>query len=144
MRFCSLILLMFLPFLLLGQEQFVSFLPEKSHWQNEQYPNEIWLAFEVQDLYHIQADASQIEDEFLIATELRLEYVDICELDYPIAGKMILDGSEIAVFDGQFAVRIMVENGAELTGEGQISGTLYYQTCDDRKCFFPRELSFVL
>ena len=146
---CSswILLLFLLPLSLQGQQQFVSFLHEQSQWEADAELLQVSLVFQVSDPYHIQADPAQIDDPFLIPTELSIperEGLTVCEMKYPASHSMLLDGVDsIQVFDGMFAIHLSLEKAYPQTEWPALAGTLSYQTCDERKCFFPRELSFV-
>ena len=145
MKYFKVWIIMLLPVSLLGQAAFVSFLPV-SQWEQKGAFFEVSLYFEVEQGYHIQADAAQIQNEYLIPSAVLIdasESFSICEIHFPQAHIMLLGGTDsIRVWDGRFEIRLMVEFKENSFPEG-LSGKLTYQACDDKKCFFPRELAFV-
>lgn len=146
MNYYNLIAFLFLPLSVMGQKQFVNFLPEQSGWNQAGKQKELLLSFYTNELFHIQADPVQINDPYLIPTELSLESYDgisICEVSYPEAQPFLLGTKDIIqVFDSLFVIRLLVDIDEALLNEREVYGKLYYQPCDDRKCFFPRELLF--
>ena len=145
MRFFKVLIIILLPVSLLGQADFVSFLPEATVQQQVEEFRKVRLIFEVLADYHIQADPSQIRNEFLIPSIIQLDSLEglqLCEIQFPQAHNMLLGGRDsIQVFDGRVEINLIVEIDDSFSAQG-ISGKFYYQACNDKKCFFPREQAF--
>jgi hypothetical protein len=109
---------------------------------------QISLSFLIKDGYHIQAN--RVQDENLIPSVLSLEAPEgliIGDPVYPQADEFKMEGVEEAlhvygdVLKIDVPVRTIqyVEKGAFL-----IKGKLHYQACDAFKCYFPRDLNFIM
>ena len=109
---------------------------------------EIALEIEVEDGYHIQSHLP--ESPLLIPTELTFQWPKGFENDsliFPPTEPLALPGTEssLQVYSGTIRVRMLLNVMTETeSGEYKIPGTLKYQACDDKKCYFPRELKFTL
>lgn len=108
----------------------------------------ISLSFLIKEGYHIQAD--QVKDENLIPSVLSIDASDeliIGDPVFPQAVEFRMKGVEEAllvysdVLEINVPIRTVksVEKGAFL-----IKGTLHYQACDASKCYFPRDLNFIM
>lgn len=103
------------------------------------------LAFEIQDGFHIQSN--KVSGDFLIPTKIALAGNGLA-LEEPVFSAthpfVLGDSDETKdVFTGKFFVGVSVFCPDNSTiGSHAINGTLYYQACNDFKCFFPRKLKF--
>lgn len=99
--------------------------------------------------YHIQAD--EVQDYSLIPTSITSVEVPTNFVIYnpifpqPEPFKLRDAQDSTMVFDGTLRIYIPVEakNEAKI-GQHKISMNLHYQACDSIKCYFPRDLSFMI
>lgn len=109
---------------------------------------EITLNVTVDDGYHIQAH--QPADPALIPTLLTVEWPAGFRGEDPVFPEthpFVLAGSTavLQVYSETFVVKIPLSLEAKVApGEYEIPAMLSYQACDDRRCLFPRDLSFAL
>lgn len=104
----------------------------------------IQLAIQVtiSDGYHI--NAHQLEDEFLIPTELKItpgKGFQVASPVYPQATSHEVSFSEqpLSVYEGKVHIIVPVTLGRKLRpGKYTITGTLKFQACNDEACFPPR------
>lgn len=116
---------------------------DESHFQ-------LVIAFEVASGFHIQS--SNPENENVIPTRINLQLPNTYKPTaaiFPEAKAKYLEGSEepLQVLGGYFEVIIGLERGGQkssLSDPHQVPGTLFYQACDDKRCFYPRELDFIV
>ncbi|MCK5401310.1 MAG: hypothetical protein KAJ28_06715 [Flavobacteriaceae bacterium] len=132
---------------LYGQENhFVKFISDDVHIIQESNQTIITLPFEILEGYHIQLE--KVEDENLLATKLDFEnqpdieiiYKQFTSLQYKT---VVLDKKEFQVLDDSFKVKVKIKFQKE-RNQIELTGKLFYQTCDDFKCYFPRELTFTI
>jgi hypothetical protein len=96
------------------------------------------------DGYHIQSNPAG--NEFLIPLELQLEHVDGIQYGspvYPAGHPYRLDGTDedLMTYDGTISVKVNVKALASASrGERLVKGSLSYQACDWRQCFFPASI----
>ena len=144
--YCNLILL-FVVSVMHGQEfQFVKFVSEDVQIVQDQETTLVTLCFEIFDGYHIQLE--EVEDDNLLATKIDFENQKHLEiLDTKFASRhyetVILDKKSTQVLSHTFKVIVKLN----LVGKSEtpiLKGKLFYQTCDDFKCYFPRELFFTV
>jgi len=89
------------------------------------------------------------EDEFVIATELRIpeaEYYKISELRYP-SHKMktfAFYDEALAVYEGEIVIIVSGRVSQNVSKVVNLSGSLYYQGCNDQVCLPPTETTFSL
>ena len=55
--------------------------------------------------------------------------------------EVVLGGTSSQVISNEFRVEVQIKTTSHKT-PGKFKGRLYYQTCDDQKCYFPRVLEF--
>ncbi len=109
---------------------------------------EIRLGLAVEEGYHIQSNTP--DDPLLIPTELNFQWPLEIENDtalFPPSRPFPLVGTAevLQVYDGNFHVRLPIAFRNEAgPGVHEVPGSLRYQACDERKCYYPRELAFVL
>lgn len=106
----------------------------------------IYVQITVKKGYHVQAN--QLKDEFLIPTTLELnggDIITIAKQSYPVPKKINLEGTDqyLLVYDGNFKVAIHF-NAKETARKGKyvLEAKLHYQACDNKTCFFPKEIIF--
>ena len=91
--------------------------------------------------YHIQANPAS--NEFLVPMELKLKYADGIQYgspDYPAGRSYRLAGTEedLMTYEGAISVAVNAKILATAShGERLVKGSLSYQACDSRRCFFP-------
>lgn len=108
------------------------------------------LSFLIKEGYHIQAD--QVKDENLVPSVLSMEASNPNEVTmgnpvFPPPVEFWMDGVEepLLVFSSILTVNVPLKT-AKSTEKGELSikGKLHYQACDVSKCYFPRDLPFVM
>jgi len=108
----------------------------------------ISLSFLIKEGYHIQAD--QVKDENLIPSVLTVDASDVLIIGDPIFPPSIefrMKGVEEAlqVYSDVLEINVPVKTAKSVKkGLYHIKGTLHYQACDDSKCYFPRDLNFIM
>jgi hypothetical protein len=118
----------------------------------EIYPGQrknLEVNIQILDGYHIQAD--KVQDHNLIPTSISTTEVPNTFLVYnaifpqPEPFKIRDAQDSIMVFHGTLRIYIPVEvrNEAKI-GQHKISMNLHYQACDSIKCYFPRDLPFII
>ncbi len=126
------------------QKQFVTFLSEEIQINQDAGFTTVIIPFEILEGYHIQLE--KVEDDNLLATKIEFEnqrgikimHKEFTSLQFKT---VILDKQEFQVLDKAFKVKVKL---APKKSPKELRGKLFYQTCDDFKCYFPRELKFVI
>ena len=137
--------LFILMFLCLQQEQWVEYAgAESSETGTELY---LVLQLRITDGYHIQDIAP--EDPNLVATKLKLDLPGnwvLIKVEFPASEELLLDGTTevLQVFSETVIVRVVIDTHGEFSSAGHIPAILSYQACDNKKCYFPRELKFTI
>jgi hypothetical protein len=102
----------------------------------------------VKNGYHIQAN--KVNNEFIIPTTLELDTIECIAVkgqSFPSSKRIRLEGSTdyLPVYDGNFKIFIPFKvSGTAKSGEYNLEGRLKYQACDDKTCFFPRSIVFII
>ncbi len=133
----------------LPDHQFVE-INQSSEW--EIYPGQrknLEVNITILEGYHIQAD--QVEDQNLIPTSVTTVEVPNNFVVYspvfpqPEPFKLRDAQDSIMVFKQILRIYIPVEvkNEAKI-GQHKIAMNLHYQACDNVKCYFPRDLPFMI
>ena len=104
----------------------------------------IILPFEVLEGYHIQSD-SGISDGS-IATEITFKennnyIIKHQEFSLKQDETLVLNGAKHKVISNQFEVKVVIKLNKNISNI-KLEGELYYQTCTDKQCLFPRALNF--
>lgn len=103
---------------------------------------EISLMFSIKEGYHIQADQPMID--WVIPTRVEFdsklpightEFPNSYQLPWPNTDKPMM------VFKDSMQLRIPIIDTIE-SGVYHLKAILYYQACDQVKCYFPRTLEF--
>jgi hypothetical protein len=108
----------------------------------------ISLSFLIKEGYHIQAN--QVKDENLIPTLISFYAADGFILGDPIFPEAVefrMKGKEQAlhVYDDVLEINVPIQKVMPVEkGTFPINATLHYQACDDFKCYFPRDLHFIM
>lgn len=105
----------------------------------------IVLPFEILDSYHIQSE--KIFDNNLIPTEILFDGSDGYKiLNYRFSKvnreNLVLDQLKCEVLSNDLEVTVQLEKLPGTNKQLKLNGFLYYQACDDRQCFYPRNLPF--
>jgi len=90
--------------------------------------------------HHIQANPATLPN--LIATELSLEPISGLELGSPSYPKskpwrLMSAGKVIQTYEGSVVFKIGLNAKTLAPGKYEIKGSLRYQACDEKNCFFP-------
>ena len=104
----------------------------------------ITLPFEVVEGYHIQSNIDSSDGA--IATEITFKdnnnyTIEHQEFSLKQDETLVLDGTEHKVISKQFEVTVTLKLNKNISNV-KLEGELYYQTCTDRQCLFPRALNF--
>lgn len=143
----SLIIFCFVSLSSFQDEQFVSFSTNdvKILAKGEQLT--VVLPFEILKSYHIQTE--KIVDNNLIPTEIHFDEPNGYKiLNYQFSrvqrDELILDQLKCEVLSGQLEVTVQLQKNKTVNKSLNLKGYLYYQACDDRQCFYPRNLPFIV
>jgi DsbC/DsbD-like thiol-disulfide interchange protein len=103
------------------------------------------LIFEIEPGLHIQTD--QPDTDMVIPTRIKLKLPGELAMQaprFPQPETMYLEGSDqpLQVFSGRFEVAVPIKHLEPPQGPNLIAGTIYYQACNNKRCFYPRELAF--
>lgn len=123
---------------------------ENPEW--EIYPGQrknLEVNIQILEGYHIQAN--KVHDDNLIPTSITTTEVPATFVVYntifpqPEPFRIRDAQDSIMVFHGTLRIYMPVEikNEAKI-GKHKISMNLHYQACDSIKCYFPRDLSFII
>jgi hypothetical protein len=146
MNCCSLFLFIALSLFGDQQKQFVSFIDTEVSMSKEKDIITVILPFMIQEDYHIQA-ASEVLDN-LIATEISFEQngsfeIESYEFSLTNYDTVVLNEFTHRVLSNRVEVTVALKFIEDKSGKGiGLKGELYYQACDDQRCFFPRTLAF--
>ena len=104
----------------------------------------ITIPFEVLPTYHIQSNIGMSNGT--IATKVTFKdhqsyKVEHQEFSLRHDRIIILNGDEHQVMANRFEIKVTLKLNENNSNE-KLEGELYYQTCTDRQCLFPRTLNF--
>lgn len=128
------------------QKQFVSFIDTEVSLTKEKDALTIILPFMILEDYHIQA-ASEVLDN-LIATEISFEQngsfeIENYEFSLTNYDTVVLNEFTHRVLSDRVEVTVVLKFIEDKSQKDiGLKGELYYQACDDQRCFFPRSLAF--
>ena len=146
MSFYSIIYFSIFLFFFQSQVEFVKFEKERVQIKSFEEKIEVDLFFSIEPGYHIQA-YDEVPDHIIPTTisftnsdqnyKLKSEFV------IHVYDTIILDKTPLRVISDEFQVKVFLEP-LNLNSEASklLKGSLNYQACDDRQCFFPREVKF--
>ena len=145
MNYCYSLLILLSVSMSYGQDfHFVKFVSEDVEIIHEYESTTVTLLFEILDGYHIQLE--KVEDENLLATKINFDnQLQILNTEFTCMHfeSVILDKKALQVLSHSFEVKVKLKskNNSDFN---ILKGNLFYQTCDDFKCYFPRELDFAV
>jgi|LakMenEpi03Aug12_release.lakeMendotaPanAssembly.Ray.scaffolds.fasta_scaffold48850_5 hypothetical protein len=90
--------------------------------------------------HHIQANPATLPN--LIATELNVEALKGLEVKSPVyppskPWKLTNTGKVIQTYDGDLEIKIALAAKDLKPGKYELKGSLRYQACNEKNCFFP-------
>ena len=140
----------FLLFVLLSfnpvQEEFVIFQAEETKVEKTSAEYEIWLSFKILDGFYIQAETGVPEN--IIPTQVSFQKDPTYEITgHEISSKgaqtIYLDTSAHNVLSNNLEVLVKVKlNEKNSENIKKLRGEVYYQACNNKQCFYPRNLNF--
>lgn len=134
----SLILIFLLGSNTSDERHFVQLIKNKVEVKKEAHTTTVWLPFEIQEGFHIQP--VQTLNVNMIATKIEFDedYSEI-KASFIADNETIRMGQDfVDVISNTFTIKITFKSS-----EGtSFNGRLFYQACDNRKCYFPRTLTF--
>ncbi|MBJ6367803.1 hypothetical protein [Snuella sedimenti] len=147
MSFYNFLLCCFLGLFHFQQKQFVSIEEDRIKINRDNTIITIMIPFKILDGYHIQA-LSNTQDN-LIPTEINFEVPEGCTLQKTFTKKyydtVVLDKVEHKALSHILEVTVTLKCDKRMPSDSSyLNGGLYYQTCNDRQCFFPRTLDFCI
>jgi len=136
-----------LLFLTIQDKQFVKFISDEVEITENQEHVTLVLPFEILNDFHIQSE--HVEDSNFIATEIHFdprEEFDILGYQFTKTQRdnLVLDQLKCEVLSNRLEVTVQLEKNFTSNKPLYLTGHLYYQACDDRQCFYPRTLQFVV
>ena len=146
MNCCSLFLFVVLSLFGDQQKQFVSFNDTEVRISEEKEILIITLPFTIDEDYHIQAESEVLDN--LIATEISFEQngsfeIESYEFSLTNYDTVVLNQFTHRVLSDRVEVTVTLRlKGENVKKNNELKGELYYQACDDQRCFFPRTLGF--
>jgi hypothetical protein len=128
-------------------KQFVEFKSELVKISSEKELVTVVLPFEILEDYHIQSE--EIGDGNFIATEIHFDNLEGFKiLGYQFSKvnreNLVLGQLKCEVLSNQMEITLRLEKTSISKKSLNLKGHLYYQACDDRQCFYPRNLQFSL
>lgn len=137
----NILLLTLLSLLNTEKVSMVTFQKEQVTVTQEEDTRVIVLPFEIKKGYHIQSDKPDAND--MIVTEIIIERDDRFQiLSNSFDGSystLQLGEDNLNIIIDKFEVTVTIKCPKEIK-DGLLKGKLLFQACDDRKCYFPREL----
>lgn len=128
------------------QDEFVIFQTEDIQVKTAGGKYEINLPFKILDGYYIQADKGVPEN--IIPTQISFDKNELYEITgyemLPLEEKSIfLDTTEHKVWRNDFGIIVHIKvSDKNRSLIKQLAGELMYQACNNRQCFYPRNLRF--
>lgn len=146
MNYCNFLILFAVSIIHSQVFQFVKFSSDDVQITHEKENTIVTLCFEILTGYHIQLE--EVEDENLLATKIDFQDEKGLEiLNSEFTSKhletVILDKKSTQVLSKTFNVSVHLKLSKK-SDRITLKGKLFYQTCDDFKCYFPRELLFTV
>ncbi|TBW27830.1 hypothetical protein [Gramella sp. KN1008] len=128
------------------QDEFVIFQAEDTGVKTGNNQYEISLPFKILDGYYIQAEKGVPEN--IIPTQVTFQKNKLYEITgyeiLPLEEKSIfLDTIEHKVWSNDFRIRVLIKvNDKSRSLTKQLTGEVVYQACNNKQCFYPRNLNF--
>lgn len=128
------------------QNDFVVLKNEETTISSNKDYTEVILLFTIKPGYHIQSNKEVPEN--IIPTSIYFETsqsytISLQELIVPVYDTVVLDETPHMVISDEFQAKVHLKAlNSETSGSNLLKGILTYQACDDKKCYFPRELKF--
>ena len=112
----------------------------------KQSETSVSLKFKVAAGFHVQANPASTPQ--LIPTTLQLPAANNLDVRLPIypkgkAYRLQGSNSEISTYEGVVEIKVPVKT-AKATGNFNWKGKLRYQACNEKTCFFPKNLTLEL
>ena len=129
-----------------SQLEFVKFENERVQINSIEGKIEVELFFSIEPGYHIQA-YEKVPDN-IIPTTISFtnsdEYQNLkSEFVIQAYDTIILDKTRLKVISDGFQVKVLLKPlNTSSEASRSLKGSLKYQACDNRQCFFPREVNF--
>lgn len=145
MNYYSIILFCFVSLFVFQNKHFVDFKDDEVKISSKGEYLTVVLPFEILENFHIQSE--KIENNNFIPTEIHFDEPN----GYNILGyefskvkrdQLVLDQLKCEVLSGQLEVTVHLEKTTKANKSPDFMGYLYYQACDDMRCFYPRNLPF--
>ena len=145
MNFYSLVLFCIVSLIEVQEKQFVEFKSDEVKISKHQEQITVTLPFEILESYHIQSE-KETNNNF-IPTEVHFDTPDGFEiLEYRFSKvqreNLTLGDLKCEVLSNDLVVTIRLKKKSNTDKTLNLKGYLYYQSCDDRQCFYPRKLYF--
>jgi len=145
MNFYSLIVCFFVFLSSIQEKHFVEFKEDEVKISTNKEYVTVALPFEILKAYHIQTE--KVVDNNLIPTKIHFDDPDGFKiLDYKFSkvqrDNLVLDQLKCEVLSGRLEITLELEKKSSTNKSLDLKGYLYYQACDDRRCFYPRSLHF--
>lgn len=144
------LVLMCVPDFSYGQTQsFVSYTGEQAIELRKGKEEVVKLRFTIQDDFYIQGHNPA--NEYFIPTELTItasEGILVGDIHYPEPIKYYYadEAVELDIYKNTVVmiVPIQVSDTLVSTADLQVHGSLHYQACSKTKCYYPRNLTFMI
>ena len=145
MNFYSFILCSFVFLSSFQDKHFVAFKSDEVKISTNQELITVSLPFEILENYHIHTE--KIEENNFIPTEIHFDEPDgfiIVSVQFSKVHRetLMLGELKCEVLSDDLEVTIQLTKNTHSTSNLILKGYLYYQACDDRQCFYPRNLHF--
>ena len=146
MSYFNVFILLIVSFINVQEKHFVTFISDEVQIIHKETFTTVIIPFEILEGYHIQLE--KVEDDNLLATKIDFEnqtgievkHKEFISLQYK---SVVLDKKEVMVLDNTFMVSVKLKLSPNKKKQ-MLKGKLFYQTCDNFKCYFPRELKFTI
>lgn len=146
MKYFKVLFFLVISFINAQEKHFVTFISDEVQIIHEETFATVIIPFEILEGFHIQLE--KVEEDNLIATKIdfkdqtgiEITNKEFTSLQYKT---VVLDKKKFQVLDDTFKVKVKIKLLKELNHIDLI-GKLFYQTCDDFKCYFPRELTVII
>ncbi|WP_274474952.1 protein-disulfide reductase DsbD domain-containing protein [Mangrovimonas aestuarii] len=140
-----LFIVFFISISAVAQNQWVRL--DETNFKLEEGNNQIELKFIIDKGYHIQANKEVLE--WVIPTVLEMGRTNtfqeiFIQFPEPHNFSMMDIPEPLKVFSNELIIKLDFINASNLTTPIKWKGSLMYQACNDKQCFYPRTLEFIL